>query len=338
MNQNKRVSVKCFVACPFGWQDVQHIYKNILVPISKDLNIQLLRVDLSNRNDDIDDRIISFLHECDFVVADLTHARPSVYYEVGFAHGLGKQTILIASKDSFISKRDQEPDCEYQARIIHFDLSVKDIIKWSPSTSNSWFRRRLEKKIRAVTFPITAMKRMEAEKKEVREEWEGKSKSQQYSELLKTTLRILPRNHRVYPVNLDGCYYGLKRYRKPDGTQFLGMIIVIKYKNKILNSASYFDRTTIWDQLKEFAGWEKRNISFCNFYCITTESITKSRMMRKFSSFKRLQDSEVIVTEDRNTLELKAITISCHYNRSLPEYTAELKNRINEIERFMKDY
>jgi ABC-type branched-subunit amino acid transport system substrate-binding protein len=36
----------------------------------------------------------------DLVVADLTGQSPNVYYELGFAHGLKKSTILVTSNDA----------------------------------------------------------------------------------------------------------------------------------------------------------------------------------------------------------------------------------------------
>ena len=52
--------------------------------------------------DKIDERIMAELRRSRFVVADFTHgsdgARGSVYYEAGFAHGLGKPVVYICHK------------------------------------------------------------------------------------------------------------------------------------------------------------------------------------------------------------------------------------------------
>ena len=56
----------------------------------------------------ITDQIVRMIHEARLVVADLTHERPNVYFELGYARGLGKTVVTIA--------RDGTP--------IHFD--VKD--------------------------------------------------------------------------------------------------------------------------------------------------------------------------------------------------------------------
>jgi hypothetical protein len=45
----------------------------------------------------IDDRIIAEIRLARFVIADVTGARPSVYYEAGFADGLGTPVIWTCS-------------------------------------------------------------------------------------------------------------------------------------------------------------------------------------------------------------------------------------------------
>ena len=44
----------------------------------------------------ITDQIIQMINSAAFIVADLTHERPNVYFELGYARGLGKTVITIA--------------------------------------------------------------------------------------------------------------------------------------------------------------------------------------------------------------------------------------------------
>ena len=44
-----------------------------------------------NMNDDIDDKIFALLNSSHLCIADLTHARPSVYYEAGVLHGAASE-------------------------------------------------------------------------------------------------------------------------------------------------------------------------------------------------------------------------------------------------------
>jgi nucleoside 2-deoxyribosyltransferase len=48
----------------------------------------------------IDDRIMAGIRRARFIIADATGARPAVYYEAGFAEGLGTPIIWTCKKDS----------------------------------------------------------------------------------------------------------------------------------------------------------------------------------------------------------------------------------------------
>lgn len=58
--------------------------------------IRAERIDDQQSNDRITDRMLRAISEADYVVADLTHSRPNVFFEAGYAHGLGKIPIYVA--------------------------------------------------------------------------------------------------------------------------------------------------------------------------------------------------------------------------------------------------
>jgi nucleoside 2-deoxyribosyltransferase len=76
--------LRCFAAMAFGQKDTDAIFK-ILRRTLAPLGINAQRVDRIEHNDNIDTRIISEIEAADLVIADLTYARPSVYFEAGYA-------------------------------------------------------------------------------------------------------------------------------------------------------------------------------------------------------------------------------------------------------------
>ncbi len=54
------------------------------------------RVDEFQNNEKITDNILEGIQKAEFVIADLTHSKPNVYYEAGYAHALKKTPIYIA--------------------------------------------------------------------------------------------------------------------------------------------------------------------------------------------------------------------------------------------------
>ena len=77
--------LRCFVASAFGKSDVDRVFSKLVKPTLKKMRVVVSRVDRINHNDDIDDKILELLNKADFCIADLTYARPSVYYEAGYA-------------------------------------------------------------------------------------------------------------------------------------------------------------------------------------------------------------------------------------------------------------
>jgi nucleoside 2-deoxyribosyltransferase len=140
--------MNCFLASAFDYPDVDRIYDRGIMPVLSKLKIKPLRVDRVEHNDDIDDKIFEMINQSQVCIADLTFARPSVYYEAGYASGLGKPVIFIARNDHFKS-RDDDPMGNLR---VHFDLQMKNIIKWTEP--NNTFKNKLSCRLNHVLRPI----------------------------------------------------------------------------------------------------------------------------------------------------------------------------------------
>ncbi len=150
MTMQNKPRLKCFIAMAFDREDTDLIYSKVFKPILKDgkRNIKPIRIDKITHNDDIDEKIISELKECDFVIADLTYARPSVYFEAGFAQR-SVPVIYTCRSDHF---KPQQADPLGNLKV-HFDLQMKNIIKWK-SFDDKTFKINLGARISHVTKPI----------------------------------------------------------------------------------------------------------------------------------------------------------------------------------------
>lgn len=77
------------------------------------------RVDDIAFTEQITDKVLGSIRCAQFVVADITHERPNVYYEIGYAHAFKKPTILTARKG-------ESPHFDIQGfPIIYYDSATK---------------------------------------------------------------------------------------------------------------------------------------------------------------------------------------------------------------------
>lgn len=113
-------SSQTFVAMWFD-DSMNYAYEEGLRPAIEDAGYNSMRIDRKEHINKIDDEIIAELRRSRFVVADFTQgpdgARGGVYYEAGFAHGLGIPVIFTCREDSLPS--------------LHFDTSHYSHITWS---------------------------------------------------------------------------------------------------------------------------------------------------------------------------------------------------------------
>ncbi|WP_457579227.1 hypothetical protein [Ensifer adhaerens] len=144
VNSKSSSSSQAFVAMWFG-SEVAQAYNEGIVPAIKDAGYKPMRIDQKEHNNKIDDEIIAEIRRSRFLVADFTCGlvdsggkdiaipRGGVYYEAGFAQGLGIPVIWCCRQDHIDH--------------VHFDTRQFNHITWS---SPQELREKLRNRIGAV--------------------------------------------------------------------------------------------------------------------------------------------------------------------------------------------
>lgn len=112
-----------FVASAFGYDEIDLLYEQEFRPACEDLGLSPFRVDSTEPATTITDSILDGIRQSEYLLADLTHSRPSVYFEIGVAYGLGIPIVLTCRRDHFRGAEDQLR--------VHFDLEQFKISFWT---------------------------------------------------------------------------------------------------------------------------------------------------------------------------------------------------------------
>lgn len=99
-----------FVIMPFRGQDMADAYAAIKDECKK-LKLRAKRVDENSGSGLIIREITDLIERSEFIVCDLTNERPNVYYELGYAHGVGNEAmdILLIAKEGTVLHFDIAP-------------------------------------------------------------------------------------------------------------------------------------------------------------------------------------------------------------------------------------
>jgi nucleoside 2-deoxyribosyltransferase len=92
-------SNQVFVAMWFDDSRLDIYEQGIHPAIEEDCKLKPVRIDLVEHNEDIVVEILEEIKKSRFVVADFTGGRQGVYFEAGFARGLGIPVIWLVQKD-----------------------------------------------------------------------------------------------------------------------------------------------------------------------------------------------------------------------------------------------
>jgi hypothetical protein len=119
----------CFVIMSFSKTPMlKEFYTKAVKPTVEQLGYRCERTDEQQFNGSILEQITRNIRLARFIIADLTEARPNCYYEMGFAHALGKTVIHIAAETTEL----------------HFDVKVLNFIVYSSAAD---LRKRLHERI-----------------------------------------------------------------------------------------------------------------------------------------------------------------------------------------------
>jgi hypothetical protein len=116
MTASRANSSQVFVAMWFH-DSMTDAFNNGFDVAIRNAGYDTLRIDRKEHDRKVDDEIIAEIRHSAFVVADFTGQRGGVYYEAGFAHGLGKRVIFTCHK------REKEEE-------LHFDVRQYNTIFW----------------------------------------------------------------------------------------------------------------------------------------------------------------------------------------------------------------
>ena len=110
--------------CAMWFNDkVLSLWTQVIEPAIRLSGYSPLKIDIKPHNNKIDDEIVASIRASRFVVADFTGQRGGVYYEAGFARGLGLPVIFMCRKVDF--------------KKLHFDIRQYNSISWSPEDMDS---------------------------------------------------------------------------------------------------------------------------------------------------------------------------------------------------------
>jgi hypothetical protein len=135
---------QAFVAMWFS-DEMNNVFENGIVPALESVGYKAFRIDKKEHANKIDDEIIAEIRRSRFLVADFTCGtvngesgsigvpRGGVYYEAGFAQGLGMPVIWTVRQD--------------QIGLVHFDTRQFNHIAWTDAED---LRIRLSRRVAAV--------------------------------------------------------------------------------------------------------------------------------------------------------------------------------------------
>ena len=160
LRSNRAESTRAFIA---QWFDpsVLGVFDEHVLPALRAVGLDPYRVDFNDHNDSIDDRIIAAIRSSRVMIADLTGLRGGVYFEAGYAKGLGIPVIWTCNRSwqahiqaLIVANSTTPPTFEKKSWFegVHFDVRQQNFILWDDPAD---FQQRLLERLIATGIART---------------------------------------------------------------------------------------------------------------------------------------------------------------------------------------
>ncbi|HET7229650.1 MAG TPA: hypothetical protein VFJ16_06600 [Longimicrobium sp.] len=191
-------------------EELRDVYEVGIKQACKDAGAYCERVDEQVFEEQILERIYHQIAVADVVLAELTGQNPNVFYEVGYAHALGKRTILLTNKDSDIPfDLKHYPHVVYDGSIARLKSDLETRIRWMLEHP----KRSLTRISEEAAFYINGVRIEEAS--EIRIPLDRQGSLQLAVQVQNPTTRVLQTSSMKTAVITSGLFPG--RIPLPDG-------------------------------------------------------------------------------------------------------------------------
>jgi len=132
-----------FILMPFGLQ-FSDIYKFGIKGAAEDVGAYAERIDEQIFTEGILERIFNQISKADVIVADMTGRNPNVFYEVGYAHALGKVVLLLTQNvDDIPFDLKHRPHIVYAGKIETLREKLAKRLIWAISETSKKGKQNL---------------------------------------------------------------------------------------------------------------------------------------------------------------------------------------------------
>jgi hypothetical protein len=108
----------CFVVMQFT-DEYNALFREVISPVCASYGYEVVRGDDFYNSGQVIEDITRSIRESALIIADVTPDNANVFYEVGYAHGIGKATILLSDR-----KRDKLPFDIAGFRTLFYDNTI----------------------------------------------------------------------------------------------------------------------------------------------------------------------------------------------------------------------